>query len=160
MDRDNMVIARINIEQFNDKKIRYINKAIWTDSETIVEYSIDQERNAFSIGGVKKQGKYRQCRTISMEELVFSDNLTNKIVILKMDIERVEKKIFYQIDNSWLRNIDYFYVEYHEFNDNDKKTLVLTARENGLELINEYDYWNFDGWGGILFGKHADMVKL
>lgn len=142
------------------KKIKYINKAIWTDSETIVEYSVDQESNAFSIVGVKKQGKYRQCQTISMEELIFNENLNNKIVILKMDIEGVEKKIFSQKENSWLKSLDYFYFEYHEFNDNDKKTLVLTARENGLDLINESDYWNFDGWGGILFGKHSDMVKL
>jgi FkbM family methyltransferase len=160
MDRDNMTIARINIEQFNDKKRKYINKAIWTDSETIVEYSVDHEPNAFSIGGVKKQGKYRQCQTISMGELILNEKLDNKIVILKMDIEGVEKKIFNQIDNFWLNSLDYFYVEYHEFNDNDKKDLVLTARENGLELMNEYDYWNFYGWGGLLFGKRSKRVKV
>ena len=92
--------------------------------------------------------------------MIFNEKLNNKIVILKMDIEGVEKKIFNQIDNFWLKSLDYFYVEYHEFNDNDKKHLVLTVQENGLELLNEYDYWNFEGWGGFLFGKRANMVKL
>jgi len=160
MDIDNLVIARLNIEQFRGKKRRYINKAIWTESETIVEYSIDQEPNAFSIGGLKKQGNYKQCETISIGDLIFNEKLYNKTVILKMDIEGVEKKIFNQLDNSWLKSLDYFYVEYHEFNYNDKKQLILTARENGLELLSAYDYWNFDGWGGLLFGKLGNKVKL
>jgi FkbM family methyltransferase len=160
MDSDNIEIAKLNVEQFNLEEISYINKAIWIDSETIVKYSIDKEPNAFSIIGEKKSGTYKQCETITMEELVFKSDIEKNLVILKMDIEGVEKRIFEKADNYWINKLDYFYIEYHEYNENDRNCLIEIVRQNGLEIIKEYDYWNFDGWGGILFGKSKNWVEI
>lgn len=153
MDLDNLKMTRLNLNQFRVNLLNYINKAVWTESGLNVEYSVENEPNAFSISTNKAKGLKKVSLTISLDDLFINQSLDNQIVILKMDIEGAEKNIFQLGEQSWLNFLDFFYIEHHNFNSDDINRLICIVQLYDLRLIRKYDFWSYPGWGGMLFGK-------
>lgn len=108
-------ILENNINSFNFKNIKLINKGLWNENKTLSFHSEGADGGAIS----ELDKSLTKTETIVVTSL--KPYLNKKVDFLKLDIEGAETTVLKDIKNE-LINVDKIFIEYHSF-VNKKQTL-------------------------------------
>lgn len=113
-----------NMESFEFKNVKIINKAVWDGEETLTFF--EEGGAGGRIEEPKRLNKYKEVKGISLRPY-----LTNTTVdFLKIDIEGAEYRVIKDCEDL-LGNVDFLFIEYHSFADREQNL------HNILEIVSK-----------------------
>lgn len=117
-----------NIKSFNLDKVELVNKALWDTKTTILFNS--EGADSGRIWDLKEDALQLQKQEI--ETVILSEYITEKIDLLKLDIEGAETKVLFEIENK-LHLINRIFIEYHSFANSTQSLdeILSILRRNG-----------------------------
>ena len=115
---------KYNVESFEFKNIKLINKGLWKEESTLNFLSEGSDGGRIAIE--KDMDNIIQIETVKLSSYLKN----NEVDFLKIDIEGAETEVLIECQNE-LKNIKNIFIEYHSF-VNDKQTLsvILNILEN------------------------------
>ncbi len=110
-DIKNFKLLSYNTRQFKD--IIKLNNAIWIKNELVSLENPTEQTNSLIFKKSDKTSETNTVQAITINSLMEKFNI-EKINLLKVDIEGVEKELFLQGDNQWLQKVDFISIEFHD----------------------------------------------